>query len=262
MTLKVYLTAVFSFVAIISGDISAMGDAPLFSITEKELTQSIQQTPIKSPEHIKLIMRASASHLLKTAYDQYTLLWQKQPNNASTNLRRGVVAMEYWEYATKPTVNELPLNALQAGEVCNVARVCLAKAVELAPKSASANAEYGHFLFYQGDEDRGVQLLKKAEALAPNASTAYELLGAIYASPNPPYYQPKFAENELRVAMRLAPLNSYPHWTLARLYLDEQEYSKAQKELQSYLKLAPPALAQEGYVKQMQSWIARGLDKK
>ena len=260
MTFKIYLTAIFSVVVIMHGNIYARGDAPLLPLTKKELIQSIQKTPIESPEHIKLIISACNSHLLETAYEQYTLIWQKQPNNGSANLRRGVTAMEYWEYATVPAVNELPLSSPKAEEVANAASSCLEKAVELLPNSASANAEYGHLLFYRGDTDMGVKLLKKAEALAPKSATAFELLGAIHASPNPPYYQPKLAEKELRLAMRLAPFDSYPHWVLASLYLDERQYSQAQTELHSYLDLAPPELAQESYVKKMQLWIARGLN--
>lgn len=259
MTLKSCLVAVLSLTAIVSFGIAAMGDGPLLPITQQELVQRIQKTPIGSAEHSNLILRAYDSHLLKTAYEQYTLIWQKQPNNASANLRRGVTAMEYWEYATKPAVNELPLSSPKADEISNAASICLAKAVELAPTSASANAEYGHFLFYQGDESGGVAHLLKAEKLAPKNPTPHNLLGAIYASPNPPYFQPKLAEKELRTGMRLAPSDSYPHWVLAGLFLDMRQYSKAQIEMQVYLKLAPSTRAQETYVKQMQSWIARGL---
>jgi tetratricopeptide (TPR) repeat protein len=256
------LLAAFFLAGVMLSCASGIADATLLPIKKKELVQSIQKTPIESPQQGKLISRAADAHLLKTAYEQYTLIWQKQPDNASANLRRGVTAMEYWEYATKPAVNELPLSSPQADEISDAAATCLAKSVELAPKSASAKAEYGNFLFYQGNMNKGVQLLKEAEALAPKAPTSYELLGAIYASPNPPFFQPKLAEKTLGTAIRLDPLNSYPHWVLAQLYSDEQRYGEAQKEMQTYLNLAPPERAQESYVTQMQSWIARGLNKK
>lgn len=256
------LSGFFSLVGVLLGCASGIGDANRPPITKEELVQSIQKTPIESPRQSKLISRAADAHLLKIAYEQYTLIWQKKPDNASANLRRGYAAMEYWEYATKPAVNELPLSSPKADEVSAAAASCLAKAVELAPKSASAKAEYGHFLFYQGNMNKGVQLLKEAEALAPKAPTSYELLGAIYASPNPPFFQPKLAEKTLATAIRLDPLDSYPHWVLAQLYFDEQRYEDAQKEMRSFLNLAPPERAQENYVTQMQSWIARGLNKR
>jgi tetratricopeptide (TPR) repeat protein len=262
MTLKSCSATIVFYVAIFSVGISVANAAPLLPITQQELIERIQQTPIGSSEHSNLIIRAYDAHLLKTAYEQYTLIWQKQPSNGSANLRRGVAAMEYWEYATKPFINELPLSSPKADEVSNAAKVCLTKAVELAPYSASANAEYGHFLFYQGDEASGVAHLLKAEKIAPKNPTPHNLLGAIYASPNPPYFLPKLAEKELRTGIHLAPSDSYPHWVLAGLFLDTRQYSKAQDEMQVYIHLAPPARAQESYVKQMQLWIRRGLGKK
>lgn len=253
------LVACLSVFAILSAGYVAMGDISAPLLTQQELIQLIQKTPIGSPEQSSLIIRASDAHLLKVAYEQYTLIWQKEPSNPSANLRRGVVAMDYWQYATKPDINELPLSSPKADEVLNAARICLAKAIELAPKSSSANAEYGYFLFYQGDMAKGIALLQKSEKLDPKNATPHSLLGAIYASPNPPYFQPKLAEKELQNAMRLAPSDSYPHWTLAGLFLDTKHYAKAQAEMQAYLRLAPPARAQENYVKSMQSMIAYGL---
>lgn len=258
--LRIILITASIFIVLCLPAISAV-DTKLLPISKEDLIKRIQRTPIQSPEHSELISRAYVSHLAGEAYAQYTALWRKQPNNAFTNLRRGVAAAEYWQYATNPSVNELPLSSPQADSVEQSASSCLAKAVELAPKSALTSAQYGHFLFYKGYMDKGVTLMKTATALDDKMPVVHELLGEVYSSPNPPYYSPKKAEDELRTAIRLAPSDSYPHWILARLYVMTNRYQQAQREMQAYLNMAPTTVAQESWVKRIQTRIAAGLSK-
>lgn len=67
-------------------------DKRLAAISPSDLIKSIASTPLDSPTHQELLMRASHSHIMDIAYKQYTLLWQKHPNDANANLFRGIAA--------------------------------------------------------------------------------------------------------------------------------------------------------------------------
>lgn len=226
----------------ISGHASAQQDAAMQPIDQKRLIQAIQNTPLKSPQQAKLMSRADASGLYQIAYEQYTRLWQRFPQDAYANLRRGEAAEDYWEYATRPDVHQLSIVAPQAQELFQVARDCLTEAKKRAPNNASTNLAYGRYLFWYGSQmPKGLSYIKKAIALDPKSYAAHATLGAAYAEHSGVAYNLPLAEKELKTAVAIDPTAAYPHWRLIRVYLDEGGQQNARRELQAYVKLTPPS---------------------
>ena len=224
---------------------SAQKDAAMQPVTEASLIRGIKAAPLRSPEAGLLIRRAYQSGLSKTAYDQYTRIWQKQPQNAYANLQLGEAAESYWEYSTKPDVKLLSITSPQAEEVFHVAYSSLATALKLAPHDASTNLAYGAFLFWHGSQMReGLEFIKKAVAIQPKRYNAHAVLGRAYAEYSGEVYDTVKAEKELKLASALKPSESFPHWQLIRVYLDGGRLQDAKRELQAYVNLTPPSETQ------------------
>lgn len=237
-------------------------DAATVPITEVQLRQLIQKTPLDSTEHSRLMARAQTSHLYKVAYEQYTLLWKAHPKDAHANLLRGVMAEEYWLGSTYRSTH-INLTAKEQGMLFDTAQTCLAQAVKLQPNLTGANTAYGLFLWnYRSDrQEDGLSLIKKAVALNPKGIRAHVALGEIYSNPYRKAYAPQKAEAELRRAIELDPTYSYAHYTLIHLYLTLHRYQDAQKELQVYSNLLPANVG-VSTVKFYQQQIDRGLGHK
>jgi len=242
---------------------AANKDPRSLPISPQELKQSIQRTPLTFSKHLRLIARARSSHLAAVAYQQYTARYNNDPKNAQANLIRGVAAMSYWEYATSSAVNELSPTSSQAHDLLSVSSACLRKAADTLPNSADAKKEYGHFLWRYGLQmEKGLAYLQKAVALAPDDAVAHAFLGEAYS--NPFYkkgYDSKAAEHELVQSIRLDPSYAYAHWKLMFLYADLKRYREAQRQMQTFLDMEPGEVAQEPFVKLMQSAINKGLNK-
>ena len=243
-----------------AGQCKQRKDPRMSPISAEELTQQIQHTPLTSEAHTTLIARAQESHLLKTAYNQYTLLWRKKPESAYANLWRGSAAQSYWTYATHPNVSELRLDSPMANELFKVMQDCLSKAVRLAPDSARANAEYGDVLMRNlAQAKTGAKYLDKAVKLAPRDARILTMRGNAHSLPGAETYTPSKAINDLTQATLLAPDYAAPHWILARTHILTKEYSKAQKEVSRFLELTPPEAKK--YVSFMQEQITQATHK-
>jgi hypothetical protein len=224
---------------------SSQQDAMMRPIDEKSLIQTIQKLPLSSPQQSEMMNRAAASGLSRVAYDQYTLLWQRSPQDAYANLRRGEAAEDYWQYATQPDIHEFSLTSPQAQKIFQVARDCLVAALEKAPNDASTNFAYGHFLFWHGSQmSKGLSYMKIAVAISPKSYAAHATLGDAYAEHSGEAYNLPRAENELKRAAMLNPTASFPHWRLIRVYIDENRRQNAKRELQVYVSLTPPSATQ------------------
>lgn len=233
---------------------AAEKDVVMQPIDQKTLVQSIQSLPLKSPQQGDLIGRAYTSGLIATAYEQYTLIWQKSPQDAYANLRRGQAAEDYWEYATRPDIHELSGVDSQSRKLFQAARECLTEAQKRAPNDASANYAYGRFLFWNGGQmSLGLSYMKKAVAISPKSCAAHETLGDAYAEHSGTAYNLPQAEKELKIAAMLDPTAAFPHWRLIRVYLDEKRQQDAKRELQAYISLTPPSAAQTKVIKYYQS---------
>ena len=103
--------------------------------------------------------------------------------------------------------------------------------------------------------------MQEAVSLAPKYPVIHIKLGEAYSNATPGVYRPRRAEEELRLALELAPSTASPHFLLMRLYEQEKRYKEAERELLTYLALAPPQTAQEPWVKDYQARIATGLGK-
>lgn len=233
-------------------------DPRFMPISMGHLKQAIEQTPIDSDQQARLTARADASRLQKETYETYTTLWKKNPSSAHANLRRGIAAQQYWQHLFRSRRNAAPS---QAYEVYKVARSCLAKAVQLQPKSVPANVAYGFFLWqYDNQMDEGLALVRKAVSLAPKDARAHANLGNIYSNPSGNAYNPQKAEEELQKAVALDSSYAYPHWLLISLYVNTKKFKEAQREMEAYLKLAPEGAAQDEKI--FQTAIDKGLGKK
>ncbi len=143
-------------------------DVRLVPISAHELQQTILQTPLDDAKQEQLTARAVDSQLSKTAYEQYTILWKRTPNDGYANLRRGVAASIFWRNGTLPSVHEIPIGSQQDKELYTVACSCLEKAVTLLPNSGLAKSEYGFLLWQYGNQmSKGLALMKKALSVEP-----------------------------------------------------------------------------------------------
>ena len=220
-------------------------DVRLMPISPLELQQAILHTPLYSSKQEQLTLRAFNSGLSKIAYEQYTLLWKKVPNDGYANLRRGVAALRYWRYATQPSVHEIPVGSQQDKSLYAVASSCLEKASKLMPDSADANAEYGFLLWQFGNRmSEGLTLIVKASSIEPANATIHSILGDIYSNPTPGVYKPQKAASEIATALHNDPSYAYPHYQLARLYMQEKKYSDARNELKAYINLGNASTSQ------------------
>lgn len=238
--------------------VSAQSDASTVPIDKATLVSSIQQTALNSPQQSTLLDRASESGLSEVAYEQYTLLWQKKPQDAYANLRRGQAAEDYWQYATRPDIHQLSVVDPQAEKLFQTARECLLKAQTLAPNDSLTNRAAGYFLFWHGSQmANGITDMKKAVKISPNSAAAHETLGNAYAEHSGSFYNLALAETELKKAIALNPKAAYPHWRLIRVYLDMRRPSNASRELQSYAHLSAPTETEKKAVSFYQSQIDR-----
>ena len=240
-------------------------DERMKPITAQELTQRIQITPLESRAHRILIARAYESHLLKTAYEQYTRLWRKKPEDAYTNFWRGSVSRSYWRYATSPQVKKLSLDSPLANELFKSMQDCLLKAVQKAPNSALTNSEYGYVLVIYGHEIKGwsqyagTKYLDKAAKIAPRDADVLTLSGDAYCTPYRETYNPVIGIRDLMLAAQIEPDYAIPHWVLARTYILTKAYKKAQEEIARFLMLTPPEAKK--YVASMQEQITEATHK-
>lgn len=237
-------------------------DPRLSLVSSQELSQGIAQMPVSSTKHIQLISRARSSNLADEAYRLYKQAWIKTPNNPYSNLLKGLAAENYWAYATAPSVAKLHPSAPEARALLKDAHDGFAQAFKLQPASAVVNMEYGFFLWrYYNQMERGLPLLRRGLALAPQSPTAHALIGNVYSNPFGKAYDPKSAEQHLLTATSLDPMYAYPHSMLVFLYIQQKRFTDAQEQMQAYLRLSPPAFAQDAIVKLLQSAISKGLNK-
>lgn len=238
-------------------------DPRLLPISKPQLQRLIQKTPLRSPEHLRLISRSGNSGLAQAAYLQYNALWKKS-NNAETNFLRGLAAQRYMNFLNDPFKKPANLQAFlkQSNELHAITRSSLAQAVKLQPKSPTANVAYGFFLWqYDSRMADGLALVQNGVSLNPKSAGARATLGSIYANSSGNAYNPKKAEQELQKAIALDPSYAFPHWGLMALAVEMKEYQKAQREMSAFLKLAPDGTAQKPSVKLMQGVINKGLGK-
>lgn len=253
------LTAVFLASAGHATQIKDLSQAP---ISQAELKRLIATTPLTSPIQFRLIPRASASNLEKVAFEQYSLIAQKQPNNGNALLLQGLAAEKYWFYARQKKVNDLPDGSPQEIAFLKSVGTYLAKAASLLPNSAVANEAYGRYLWqFNSDHVGGMKLLKKAVVLAPKSASAHAYLADMYSNPSPELFSPAKAQAEFLEAARLDPTYAFPRFGLARLYVDQKRFREAQTQLKAYADLLPPGSAQLGNVKFLQQVIDAGLSK-
>jgi tetratricopeptide (TPR) repeat protein len=237
-------------------------DPRYLPISAKELQQRVQKTPIDSPQHALLTARANIANLQKVAYDQYTAIWKRKPNDGHANLRRGIAAQNYWQHILHSTkISGTERFPALFYDLQRTARQCLHKASTLLPDSSSAQIAYGFFLWqWDNQMEKGLTLLKKAVSLSPKDARARANLGSVYAKRSGNAYDPQKAEEELKLASRLDPTYAYPHWLLVSLYINTHQYKNAQQAMQTYLNLTPPA-ARQG-MKLYQSVIEEKLGKR
>ncbi len=218
----------------------AMTDERLLPITRSVVTERIAHLPISSAAQIKILLRAENSHVLDTAYEQYTLLWNKNPKNPYTNLLRGLSAELF--FSDSMDLRLQPLYGLQSSrtDLFPVAASCLKTAAVTSPKSAEAKAEYGYWLWQFGDEtEQGLSLVKDAVKLAPSNSRIYATLGLIYSNQSSNAYSLNQATAELQHAVQLDPSYAYPHALLARIYKWQHRDFQSDQERLIFKSLSP-----------------------
>ncbi len=221
------------------GNATILKDNRLATISSPELLKLIPSTPLSSPLHQELLMRASHSHLMDVAYSQYTLLWKKHPNDANANLLRGIAAEYLGSDSMYPELHKYYAKTPQA-PLFPTAATCLTKAVKLAPNSAVANREAGFFLWQYGNNlPKGLVLLKKALQLAPNEPRVHTLWGDVYANPGGMEYDLQEAARQLELSVQIDPSYAFTHYLLASVYSRLGQPERAKSEEQTYRSLQP-----------------------
>ena len=244
-----------------AGHAAQVKDPSQEPISQAELKRLITTTPLTSPIQFKLIPRAAASGLEKAAFEQYSLIAQKQPNNGDALLLQGLTAEKYWFYARQKNGNGLP-DRMQEAHLLESVGTYLAKASSLLPNSAVADEAYGRYLWqFKHDNAGGLKLLEKAIAIAPKSASAHAYLADMYSNPSPELFSPAKAQAELLEAARLDPTYAFPRFGLARLYVDQKHFQEAETQLKAYAALIPPSSAEFSNVKFLQQVIDDGLSK-
>ena len=184
-------------------------------------------------------MRASRSKLMDTAYEQYTILWQRHPNDPYANLLRGMAAEYLGIDILDPHLHKF-YSRVPVAPLFPIAADCLAKAAEMAPNSATMNREYGFFLWqFGGKMAEGLKLLKKALQLAPNEPRIHTMWGNVYANPYGTDYNLQRATHELELSIRMDPTYGFTHSLLANVYRRLGQAEKAEREERTYENLLP-----------------------
>lgn len=233
-------------------------DPRMIPISQQQIQQQVQHTPLRSHGHLETILKARSSGFAKTVYEQYALKQKQNPNDPYAKLWLGIAADEYLDYAGSPFVNSL--SSSQAYKFRQQVRSNLAGAVEALPNSALANARYGFFLWQDDNQmSKGLALVKKSVSLDPKEPVTHVTLARIYSNATGNAYDPAKAKESVDAAIRLDPSFAYPHWVKAGLHINSKEYDKAQRDMQAYLSLAPPTFAQNPAVKHRQSYLRTQL---
>ena len=218
----------------------AATDERLQPITRSEITVQIAQIPLNSPKQVVILLRAGHSHLLDTAYSQYTLLWNKQPKDSYANLLRGLSAELFFEDSMDLKLQRLYGLHSARTELFLVAQSCLKTAFETAPKCAEAKMEYGYYLWQFGNEmEHGISLLKEAAKLAPNDPRIHATLGLVYSNQTGNAYSVNQAIAELTKAAQLDPSYAFPHAMLTKVYRWQHQDAQSKKENLIFESLLP-----------------------
>jgi tetratricopeptide (TPR) repeat protein len=218
----------------------ALTDARRLPIDRATLIEQINSLPIDSPAQADLVLRADHSHLLDTAYDQYTKLWEAKPQEAYTNLWRGMSAELYWTESMQPGMKKLYGLKSSRTDLFPIAKTCLQQAATKDPTSALANMEYGFFLWQFGNQTKqGITLLKKSAQLAPNDPRIHATLGLVYSNNSGNAYSLGLAVQELKHAIRLDPSYAYPPSLMADIYRWTGRQTEAHRERIIYQSLLP-----------------------
>jgi len=206
-------------------------DERCLPISQSEITAQIAQLPISSPKQIVILLRARHSNLLDTAYNQYTLLWEKTPKDPYVNLLRGLSAECFFEDSMDLRIQPLYNLHSSRTDLFSVAHSCLKTASEGAPKFAEAKMEYGYYLWQFGSEtEQGLTLLIEAAKLAPSDPRIHATLGLVYSNQTGNVYSMHQAIAELKCAAQLDPTYAYPHAMLADIYRWQHQSSLSQQE--------------------------------
>ena len=232
-------------------------DMRVAPISQQDLVRAIRSTPFADePAHTLLIGRAGASHLLPTAYQEYTTLWQDHSTDARMNLYRGMAAYQYWQEAMGTKAD--PFGSPKAQELIQASKTCLAAAYRLTPSSPNAMMEYGFYLYREEyQQTRGMALLHQAAQMPLARPRVHRLIGELTLLSDP-----KTSEQELRLAAKLDPGYAMPHWYLFHLYAQQKRFHEAQKEMRLYKTMVPQALADSNAVTLYATIIDRGLKER
>jgi uncharacterized protein HemY len=133
--------------------------------------------------------------------------------------------------------NELGVQYLTTGDL-NKADAALTEALKIKPDSFQALMNRGVVLLRLDRVTEAEPLLEQAAAANPTSATALLYLGRLR------YALKKYdsAETSLKAALGLGGKDvNEAHRTLAKLYVDKQEFAKAADELQIYIKVNPGA---------------------
>lgn len=207
-------------------------------ISSQELQLAIHQTPLTSPLHIRLLSRAQNSGLASLAYKQYSILWQSHPDSPNANLWRGIAALTSWSMQKYLA----PKNGDLSEDPFKVARTSLAKAYQMMPSSATANTEYGFFLWqYDYQESKGLDLLKRAKQIAYTDPRVHATLALVYCNPDKRNHSRNLflARDELQVALKLDNSYAFAHQLLSSVYSQMGQKQLSQVEEKKYLSLIP-----------------------
>ena len=259
---QLQISAVLIISALLQHTAFAATDPRFTLISQIQLRQAIEQTPISSPQHAIITARADVSGLQGEAYGSYTAIWAKKRHDANANLRRGIAALNYWLKVSALSQQPKDVTVQQELNLYSAARECLATSVKINPQSVDALVAYGYFSWqFDNRMAEGLGLLKKAARLNSKSARAHANLGSIYSNLSGNAYNPQEAKRELETAIQLSPNWAFPRWNLMLLHINTRQFQAAQKSLESYLSVVPASIHNDASVKEIQSAINKGLEK-
>lgn len=197
-------------------------------IQASELVHEMQTLPLNSPMQGILISRAYRSKQPDLAYQYYSDILARKPDDGYANLLKGMAAEYCWFYHFMDNKEV----SQQTNNYFDTAKMCLYKAVTILPQSALTNAQYGVFdSEYLGDTKDGLKYGLRAVEIDPHSWITHDYLGWIYTNMTRKEYDPHRAEQEYLRALSINNNIAVVHFDLVALYCQLKRYGEADKEM-------------------------------
>lgn len=203
----------------------------------------MSRTPINAQKQALLLSRANRWGLEELGYQLAKQQARAHPKSADAQFLHGLAARYYAEYRFLNNRGADPVSLYTS--LLPVIREQLHKAQNMNPKSALFNVGYGFWLWQFGDNmNEGLRLVKQARLLDPHHVGTIATLGEMFSNHSGNCYDPKQAEQLLRLAIQIEPNYAYPKATLMSLLYNQKKYAAAKQQFEAYTAVVPKEFRQ------------------